>query len=153
MKRTPLALITFAVLAASILSARAVPVAQSNESGDYIFGTGLSHRLSAGVYGGSLDREIEYDNASETLQSKHAMVYLGVTPTRWLTLFGVIGLAEHQVVGLATSDTTQKFELGFLLNLIDHEILDPTLFEDRLRLNAGASWAYTDAEWEGDDVG
>ncbi len=151
MKKTSTLPMVFVALAVSIVSAHAIPTGKSNESGDYVSGTGISHMLNAGIYGGSLEREVEYKNTVRTLESKQSVVYLGLEPTPWATVFVGAGLADHQV-GLLESDTTQKIEAGVLLNLVDHVILDPTLFEDKLRVNAGASWAYTEAEWLNNDV-
>jgi opacity protein-like surface antigen len=78
-------------------------------------------------------------------------VYVGLEVTPWATIFVGGGMGDHQL-GMTESDTRHKLEAGILVNLIDHEILDPTLFEDKLRVNAGASWAYTEAEWVDQDV-
>ncbi len=151
MKKTSIALSASVVLAISIVSAYAIPTGKSNESGDYVSGTGISHMLNAGIYGGTIEREVEYRNAVLPLDSKQAVAFLGLELTPWATAFVGVGLADHQV-GMMESDTTHKLEAGVLLNLVDHEILDPALFEDRLRVNAGASWAYTGAEWASKDV-
>jgi len=151
MKKTSIALIAFAVLATSILSAHAIPTGKSNESGDYVSGTGISHMFNAGIYGGSIEREVEYRETMMPLESKQSIVYMGIEVTPWATVFVGGGLADHQV-GMLESKTTQKVEAGLLLNLVDHVFLDPTLFEDKLRINAGASWAYTEAEWLDNDV-
>ncbi|MBL7076838.1 MAG: hypothetical protein ISS31_05140 [Kiritimatiellae bacterium] len=151
MKKTSIALTAFAILATCLASAYAIPTGKSNESGHYISGTGISHMLNAGIYGGSIEREVEYNNAVRTLESKQTVVYLGLEVTPWATVFVGGGLADHQV-GMLESDTSSKLEAGILLNLVDHVILDPTLFEDKLRINAGASWAYTEAEWLAQDV-
>ncbi len=151
MKKTSIVVLASIFLAVCLASAHAIPTGKSNESGDYLSGTGLSDRLSAGIYTGSLEREVLYRSVLTVLESKQSMVYLGLDLTRWLTLFVSGGLADHQV-GLLESGSTQKVEAGILLNLIDHDILDPSFFEDKLRLNVGASWGYTEAEWLGRDV-
>jgi hypothetical protein len=151
MKKRSSAILVFALIAVCLTSAHAIPTGKSNESGDYLSGTGLSDRLSAGVYTGSIEREVKDLDTLTVLESKHSMIYLGLDLTRWLTLFVSGGMADHQV-DLLESDSSQKVEAGVLLNLIDHDILDSSFFEDKLRLNAGASWGHTEAEWLGREV-
>ncbi len=107
--------------------------------------------LSVGIYGGSIERQVEYANSVESLDTEYFTICLGIEVTPWLTAFLGTGRADHQL-GTQGSDGSQTFEAGFLFNLIDHEILDPTLFEDKLRVNAGLSLAYSDAEWDDDEV-
>jgi opacity protein-like surface antigen len=153
MKKTFTFLSAAALLAISFTAAQAFPTGKSNESGDYLNGTGLSHLLSGGIYGGSLERDVEYGDASTVLplESSKAVIYLGLNLRPWLTLFAGVGGADHDL-GMAESDTTHVIEAGLLINVIDHDILDSSLFEDRLRINMGATWAATEAEWYGEDV-
>jgi hypothetical protein len=126
---------------------------KSNESGDYLNGTGLSHLLSGGIYGGTQDRDMRFgdDSIVVPLESSKAVIYLGLNLRPWLTLFAGGGGAENNL-GMVESDSTYVLEAGLLANVIDHDILDPSLFEDRLRLNVGATWSMTKADWYGEDL-
>ena len=151
MKNTFTLLSAAALLAISFTAAQAFPTGKSNESGDYLSGTGLSHLLSGGIYGGTIDRDMQYNDTVLPLESSKAVIYLGLNLRPWLTLFAGVGGAEH-TLGMSESDTTHVIEAGLLINVVDHDILDPSLFEDRLRINMGATWATTEAEWYGEDV-
>ena len=151
MKNTFTLLSAAALLAISFTAAQAFPTGKSNESSDYLNGTGISHMLSGGIYGGSLERDMEFGSTVLPLETSKAVIYLGMNLRPWLTLFAGVGGADHEL-GMAESDSTYVLEAGLLINVIDHVILDPSLFEDRLRINMGATWATTEAEWYGEDV-
>lgn len=151
MKKSFTLLFAVALAACSFSTAQAFPIGKSNESGDYLFGTGLSHLLSAGVYGGSSERDVQFGATILPLKSTKAVVYVGVDLLPWFTVFVGGGTASHEL-GMSDSDSSYQAEAGVLINLIDHEILDPTLFEDRLRLNFAANWGLTEANWYNDDI-
>ncbi|MBT3294707.1 MAG: hypothetical protein HN919_01280 [Verrucomicrobia bacterium] len=151
MKKTFALLSAAALLAISFTSAQAFPTGKSNESGDYISGTGLSHLLNGGIYGGTMERDVQFGAVVLPLETSKAVLYLGLELRPWVTLFVGGGAAEHEL-GMADGDSSHMVEAGLLLNVIDHDILDPTLFEDRLRLNMGATWSMTEANWYGEDV-
>ena len=43
-------------------------------------------------------------------------------------------------------DAEFEYGAGLRLNILDHEIPDPTLFENRLRITAGAQYTWTQAD-------
>lgn len=151
MNKLSIALSVLALFTVCTVASHAIPTGKRNESGAYLSGTGLPHTLRAGIYGGAIERDVKYGTRRIPLESKHYLAYLGVDIVPWLTTFIGAGIADHQA-GSFDSETKNKIEAGVLLNLIDHVILDPTLFEDKLRVNAGASWTYTEAEWQNDNV-
>jgi opacity protein-like surface antigen len=109
--------------------------------------------LSAGVYGGTCERDVKYKGGVVMpLETQKAVLYLGVDIMPWATLFVGGGTANHEFGGVAADDSSFVVEAGLLIGVIDHEILDPTLFEDRLRVNVGASGSYTDADRFGDTL-
>ncbi|NQU39134.1 MAG: hypothetical protein HQ523_04200 [Lentisphaerae bacterium] len=151
MKKTFTLLFVLTLLFSGISSAFAFPMSKSNESGDYLWGTGIAHSLSAGVYGGSTERDVKIGLSTVTKESEKAIVYMAVDLQPWLLLFGGIGGANH-ALGLSADSSAMQAEAGLLVNLVDHDILDPTLFEDKLRVNIGATWGLTQGEWFGEDI-
>ena len=151
MKKTFTFLFVLALLLTSVMPASAVPMGKSNRSHDYLSGTGLSHLFSAGVYGGATERDVKMGHAVVTKESEKALVYIGVDLQPWLVLFAAIGGANH-AIGLSEDASDMQTEAGLLVNLIDHDILDPTLFEDKLRVNLGATWGMTQGAWFGEEV-
>jgi opacity protein-like surface antigen len=145
-------LLAVAVLAVGSTAAVAVPVGSSDLQADYLFGPNIPSFVGCGVYGGVQDREVVVRSFTETLSSSRVMAYLSVEPLSWLTLYVAGGMGRHELGNAPTSSSELEYEAGFHLNLVDRIILDPTLFEDRIRLNTGASISGARGEWYGDTV-
>lgn len=97
------------------------------------------HQWSAGGYvkSGSRDtRQGDYDFTK-------AVMFLGHDFTPWVTTFVKAGMNNTTISAMVPDDDDYSLEIGFGMrfNLLHHEIMDPTLLEDRLFVNA--SWEYS----------
>lgn len=135
-----------AIIAAPALSA---PVGNSNWTRDYLVAADDLSRLSAGLCYDAVERDIELDGEKRTLESDRAMFYLGFSVLPWLTPYVTVGGAESSFSekSYQESDTQVAYGGGIRLSLLDHDILDPRLMEDRIRINA--SLDYLKCEMDG----
>lgn len=95
---------------------------------------------SAGAYVKSGSREIRQGDIDTT----KAVMYVGYDFLPWVTTYAKGGM-NNTTIGTAQDDD-YNMELGFGMrfNLLHHEILDPTLFEDRIMVNA--SWEFSSTQ-------
>lgn len=137
----------------------AVPVGNSNAGRDYLINDSALSRWSVGVYGADRDREIDLDGSplSFTLEQRKSMVYVGFNLSSWLMVYGTIGESESKLRGVQFPDASNELEYGagVHVNVLDHEIPDPTLFENKIRVNIGGQYtfaetdhAFADWQWE-----
>ncbi len=130
-----------AVLISGIFSQiSAVPMGGSNRGLEHGVGTMDPKKWSLGVYATSRERDINGQGFFNIKQRK-TLAYLGYDWSlygwsRWFTTYLCVGSSETRV-GRQFSDSDSEYGVGINLNLLDQEINDPTLFEDRLRLRGG----------------
>jgi opacity protein-like surface antigen len=132
--------------------ASAVPIGASNESRDYIFSSGFPHFLKCGVFADETKRQVSLDDFEYTMDSRRMMVYAGADLLPWLSLYGAVGGADAELGDFETGDKAFAYEVGAQLSVLDHEILNPTLFEDRFRIYANGSFAQTSSDLYGDST-
>lgn len=130
----------------------AVPVGNSNLGTDYLIGGGTPGFLSAGVFGGQTKRDIQNGLLAMQLDSMEALAYVGLDVLPWFTVYGAAGMAEHKLDMSERADAEPEYEVGVSLNIYDQEVMDPTLFEDRIRINASAGVGFSQARWCCQDV-
>jgi opacity protein-like surface antigen len=137
------ALLIFEVL---ISGAYAMPRGYSASGMNYIEGSSDLSRWSLGFYSYGRNREVEIDNVDLTLETMSVMGYVGYDLKRWLTFYATAGTCNFTIEEYSECSSG---ELGFGLkaNLLDHEILDPTLFEDKIQLNAAVECSLASFEW------
>ena len=151
-------LLTAVVLFGLSTLCQAVPVSNSNGARDYLVNDSSLNRWSVGIYGGERERNIRTDphNIPYSIETRTFMAYLGFNLTRWLMVYGTIGETETELKNTPFTDDA-GYELaygaGVHVHLLDHEIPDPTLLENKLRLVAGLQYVFnqTDqpiADWE-----
>lgn len=98
------------------------------------------HRWVAGAYIEGRDRDVDVRGTGYEMKYNRVMGYLGFDIFSWITAYVTAGANSSRIGGDAFDyEGAPEFGGGFNFNLIDHEVLDPTLFEDRLRLNASVA--------------
>jgi len=146
MKKTIATCLFVCALLAST-SVTALPIGRSNDHANYMFGKGSPDVFVVGIYGSDLSRDVNDDMGwTRELETSRVMVYGGLDVFPWFTLFGAAGAARH-TIGVSDADTSPEFEFGAVLNVLDQVIYDPQLFEDRLRVNAAATYTLSSATW------
>jgi len=141
------------VLCAGLSSVSAVPIGGNNTARDYLIRENQLTRWCGGVYVRFRDRDVTESGRFYpfVMESRKIMAYVGVDPVRWLTVYATAG--DHRIeLNDSSDDRNFAFGGGVRFNLMDHDILDPTLFEDKIRLTAGCQYTVTDAEYAGEDI-
>lgn len=146
-KITPILLSAF-VLATSATALIAAPRSISNSGKDYIIGVSRLANWSCGAYYDSRERDITVRDSwfEQSLNTDALGAYVGYD-FRWLTAYGLFGSTESSIEGSNYEPPQTEYGVGMRFGLIDQEILDPTLFEDRLRLNAFVQYTENKSKW------
>jgi len=142
-------------------AARAVPVGNSDTDLDYIVDDSSLHGWCFGVYlvEQDIDIQVKSVKANLLMEQEKAMVYLGINLFPWIMVYATAGESETAIDGWFFGDPAHEVEYGggFQANLLSREIPDPTLMENKLRVNAGAQYVVASSdiigeEWEWAEV-
>ena len=116
----------------------------SNRGMDYAVSSASLKQWSFGFYYDQLERDLRMSGRDITLQSDKAMLYLGYDILPWAFPY-LAGGRSTSKVGPRVSDAGSEFQYGGGLhfNFLDHEVADPFLLEDRLRLNGNVEYTVT----------
>lgn len=156
--KTSIIWIIFALLVSSLPTVIANPVSGSNDNYDYLLGGTDFSKFSLGLYS---KKRVVLIKASPNLSEyemsmKKTSAYIGYDALRWATAYITFGntdtrldtgyypLGYHQTFNGAEGEAG----CGVVLNLIDHDIADPTLIEDRIRVNANIEYTGSKAYWK-----
>ena len=124
----------------------------SNAGRDYVVAAPALNSLSCGVYGDNAQNDITVSSIPTRLETSKIMAYLGVDVLPWLTPYVTVGTGSSKFDD-GPSKSQGVYGLGIQLKFLDHEIPDPGLLEDRLRLNANAEYTWRGAaDWMGEDL-
>jgi hypothetical protein len=123
-------------------SSQAVPVGTSNEEVDYTISARFFHNWSCGIYAEGRDRTVDAPGLNEVMMSYgRIMGYVGYDFLPGFTFY-VTGGGNSVDIDDRGAENAFEYGAGLNLNIIDHEVLDPTMFEDRLRLNGNVQVTY-----------
>jgi len=131
--------------------AHAIPIGNGNYAREYMVGTASLRRWRCGIFTDIHSQRVWtrwHNPNTATFQRSGAMAYVGVDVVRWLHLYAAMG-GSSSSIGIAPAVASPKAAGGMHLNLLDHEILDPTLFEDRIRINADILAGASHVDWQG----
>lgn len=117
----------------SIGNSVAAPIGHSNEGIDYIVGSADLKYWWTGVYLDTQKRDVSSGASTYRLQKDSTMGYLGYSYADWWLIYGLYGKNKYDVNGW--SDSEWSYGAGMRFHLLDHIVKDPTLMEDKLRLN------------------
>jgi len=146
--KTLLLLVVLALVSSHAL-VHAVPVGSSNESRDYLIAARDLSNWSCGTTLNMRERDITaFGSGAVTMDTQGMLGFLGYDVARWITLYLIGGASQHRIVGESVPGGAE-YGLGLHFNIFDHDIMDPTLFEDRLRLNASCHAVYTECAFRG----
>jgi hypothetical protein len=121
---------------ATLTTAWAVPVGNNNVGREYLVAAQDLSVWRFGAYVEEREHDIEiYRGFAEPVKLSKTMGYVGLDILPWITVYGTAGSCDADLNAWGGSEP--EYGAGINLNLLDYEILDPTLFEDRVRVNAG----------------
>lgn len=151
MKKRNLILIALAFsCTAHVVSAG--PMGGSNMGRDYLITTGELANWRSGMSYESGDRDVRVRGLDTVMASRKAMLYLGYELLPWCVPYVTGGSTETSFPGGADGDKESEYGIGLQFNLLEHDILDPLLMEDKLRVNASCQYSASKASWDGRDL-
>lgn len=147
-------LVVGSVSLSPLTSQSAAPVAEGNDPSRYMLAARNLNAWGMGAYIESLSRAVEVSLADDSeLKSQRAMVYVSFAPISWVSVYAAGGTGRYKLTPGSGdySDEKAQWGAGFRMNLLDHDVLDSTLLEDRVRLNANANYTRAKGSWDGGD--
>ena len=119
-------------------------IGSSQKGRHYLVSSDSLHGWSLGAYLAESRRDVELHGFDSQMKLKSAGAFIGYDIMRWASVFGIAGSSDTSFGGagshLSTSSSESEFGVALQVNLLDHELMDPTVIENRLRLNAQASY-------------
>lgn len=155
MNKTLLHILVGALVAGSCASVFAAPRGTSNTAREYLVGSSELSPWSAGLHYSARERHVQINNDAFFTEMKAQKVvgYVGYDVLDWATAYVSAGQTKAQINLEGYADGELDFGIGMLLNLLDHEVPDPLIMEDRVRVNASAEYSWTKTERFGEDIG
>lgn len=144
----------FAVAVAACFAAvgmrvSAEPRGGSNLDRDFIAGSSDKPGWSCGLTVNSRERNVEVLGVDSTLDSTLVAAYIGYTITPWATLYALAGQFSGELDGgFSSNDDDRRFLYGATLSfdIFSHEIQDPMLMENKIRVNSSLSYLASEIE-------
>ena len=139
------------LLSIGVTHVHALPRGYSNNGMDYIEGSSDLSHWSCGIYSDARDRDVDIGGELLRLETDKIMGYVGYDLKRWMILYVTAGGSESTLLQ-PNSDIIEDesgavdLGLGLKFNILDHEIMDPTLFEDKIRIDAGVQYSLSTLE-------
>lgn len=138
------ALLVVSLVAGSVLTqARAEPRGGSFNNRDFLDGSSDRAGWNAGIFVQQRDRAVLIENVSGTIDPLDVAVYVGHPILPWIVLYGVAGqkTASFDAFGLGNTERGFLYGAGTHLDLFAHEIQDPLLMENQIRVNADVMYS------------
>jgi len=149
MKKLLLLLVAVPLLLAAAHHVVAAPVANSNLGREYLIGSDSLENWSAGLFTRMGERVISRRGAEVDLEFTKGMAYVGYDVLRWITPYVALGIGDAEIADVDSDGSESELAFGVHFNILDQEIMDPTLVEDRLRINANIYLGMTEATVDG----
>jgi hypothetical protein len=143
-------------LGCSVMSASAAPLASSHHGMEYLVNDQELAPWSAGLQLKGGERRLEWAFGGESiLDLVNGRFVLGYDVLRWVTAYGVVGITDAKLDNVDAEDDERELGAGLRFNLLNQEIMDPPLTEDRLLVSADVYYGTSEAaffgrtyEWE-----
>lgn len=125
----------------------AVPIGDSNLGRKYLVTAEDLGNWCCGLYSSSRDRDVQSGGKTLPMKSHTMAGYVGYSYKPWFITYVVIGNSKTKIGFSGHPNSESEYGFGMLFNILDHDILDPTLFEDRIRINAGWQYSASKTQW------
>ncbi|MBN1556604.1 MAG: hypothetical protein JW951_00500 [Lentisphaerae bacterium] len=150
--KTPLLHLTVAVFltVGSMVPLRAQIAGAGNEGRRYLAPMADLSRWSAGFRFGTRERDVTTDSSIfvERMKRTTATGHVGYRPLRWLTAYALLGGSWTRFGAADYGDMEPEVGFGLAANLLDHDIMAPALFEDRIKIDVGCHYAMAQTDTE-----
>ncbi len=131
----------------------AMPRIASIHDPEYAISMADLSKWSCGISMENQERQLSYKHWSADAKIRKQFLYVGYEYLPWLTAYAVGGSAKINVARAFNSDDSgSEIGVGAQANLLTHDILEPSFFEDKISVNAGAQLTKSDTEIYGDTV-
>jgi len=136
------------------LNHQVLAAARSNDAMDYLYPNPSLGRITAGLYGGQVERELALANSplKTIITSTRFYGYLGYDLAPWLNVYGIFGVNEAELTGTPAADAETLFGAGLSFNLLNRFIREPVPMEDAFRINGDFRIISTEATFFPDTV-
>jgi len=126
----------------------------SNYGRNYIVASEELQPWSVGAYYHQRDREVRVGGTGfyPMMELEEYAVYVGYDILPVWTVYASAGESETTFDISDYSEGEMSYGLGTQVNVFDHEIEDPFVMEDRIRINIGGEYIFRESEWLGKDV-
>jgi opacity protein-like surface antigen len=140
------------VLFTTVSPLLALPVPRSDLGRESIIAAQDLGAWSVGIATIEQEREVNLFGTGlyGPMKQDKLMGYVGYDVLSWLTAYVVAGNSKTRIGWGNTPSGKGEFGFGLMFNLINTEILDPTTFEDRLKLNANIQYTSGKTELAGE---
>lgn len=124
----------------SSLSVAAPQIGSSRQGRHYLVSSDMLAGWSTGVYYSDARRDVELRGWQRRMKTTSTGAFVGYDVLRWITVFGLVGSGDTDFTGTPKSTSNTEYGLSAQINLMDHEIMDPGLIENRLQINLQAAY-------------
>jgi hypothetical protein len=145
MKKYTLTLVTVTVLSLVSSPAIAYPTGSALNEAEYIaWGKDLG-KWSFGAYFKSANQLADRGGFFESEAiTEHNFVWLGYEVSRGVTPYLALGRGDFEFENFPVELDGTDIGIGVHFDLLDHDILDPFLMEDRIRIHGGILYLYNE---------
>jgi len=154
MKKTLIHAVAAATVILTSIPVCAVPLGRSNDGMNYLLKDPVLSRITAGVYGGEVNREIKFKDSSleSELNSRRVTGYLGISVVEWLNVYAIAGQNTAELAGMTEADGELLLGGGISVNLLNHFLREPVPMEDAFRINLGLQFLTTETQFGNETV-
>jgi opacity protein-like surface antigen len=153
MKKIILCSVAAFLMLGSVASLTAAPRNPDNSGLAYMQGSSDLAGWTCGLYVEGWENSLKIGTARTTtdIESEKLMGFVGYDVVRWMTLYLTAGRSSAKFDG-SSQDSSAAFGGGVQFNILDVEIPDPRLEQDKLRLNGSLQGTYTSADYRNDNL-
>jgi opacity protein-like surface antigen len=119
----------------------------SSRTRDYLVGVQDIGRWSAGLSFDSRKRDADANGFPVTMKTSKVMGYLGYDVLSWVTAYATAGSTEYEFSDVSSGGGEAEYGGGVRLNLLDHDVLEPTILEDKIQIHGTCQFTRTKAEY------
>lgn len=140
------------VLSLSLLPVQAEPRGGSNLDRDFISGDSNSDGWSCGLTYNARDRRVEIADLAGTMDAQIVAAYIGYSPLPFATVYVLGGQLLSDFDPDFGSDLSENdgsrflYGASLLTDIFSHEIQDPLLMENKIRVNGSMSYVASEVE-------
>jgi len=152
--RHMIGLVAMVFLVVCVTVSRGQPMGSTSRPLNYLMTAEDLSNWSCGLYGAYNQRDVTFDGQSFTREFKTqgGRAYVGYRLVRWATAYASVGITQAKIDNTQYGDEEGDYGLGVRVNLLDHDVMSPTLFEDAIAIDVSAQYTRSETEWVGEAI-